>query len=65
MLDSVVYSNTLENDDEMDLIHINIERVNDTDKYIAMFSYKDVRWNVKSLVDIFYKDIEVMRLQVY
>ena len=26
----------------MDLIHINIERVNDTDKYIAMFSYKDV-----------------------
>ena len=25
----------------MDLIHINIERVNDTDKYIAMFSYKD------------------------
>ena len=26
----------------MDLIHINIERVNDIDKYIATFSYKDV-----------------------
>ena len=26
----------------MDLIHINIERVNYIDKYIATFSYKDV-----------------------
>ena len=26
----------------MDLIHINFERVNDIDKYIATFSYKDV-----------------------
>ena len=41
LLDGVVFPNTLGND-EMDLIHINIERVSDTDKYIATFSYKDV-----------------------
>lgn len=50
LLDGIVFPNTLKNifnelknlqDDEMDLIHIDIEKVEGTDKYTATFIYKD------------------------
>ena len=49
--DGFVFADTLENvfnelknlqDDEMDLIHIDIEKVEGTEKYTATYSYKDV-----------------------
>ena len=47
----------------MDLIHINIERVNDTDKYIAIFSYKDVLQMERKIISRYfvqgYRDNEI------
>ena len=61
--DGFVFADTLENvfnelknlqDDEMDLIHIDIEKVEGTEKYTATYSYKDVLQMEREIISIYF-----------